>query len=158
LTRLLTFTLVSFLASCHSSSNVKGEIPLQAKSDNLGPTAVNTYDYLLLEMRAPTALRVGDRIFFRFSIVAPWDKKIKQDSVYATATHNSNVIMQKKKFTGESANKMGLNRTLVFTSLLLARKKGDAKITVKATCLVCDKDDKCSAQRVVRSISFLVDR
>ena len=156
--RLLTFVLIGLLASCHSSVNFKGEIPPRSKSDPLAPTLVNTYDYLMLEMATPTVLRVKDRMFFRFNVVAPWDKTIKQGSITATAAHNDRVILQKKNFTGASANKIGSNRTFVFSSLLLALKKGTAKITVKATCLVCDKDDNCSPQRVIRSVSFLVNK
>mgnify|MGYP003121027520 FL=1 len=116
--RLLTFVLIGLLSSCHSSVNFKGETPPRSKSDPLAPTLVNTYDYLMLEMATPTVLRVKDRMFFRFNVVAPWDKTIKQDSITATASHNDKVILQKKNFTGASANKIGSNRTFVFSSLV----------------------------------------
>ena len=156
MTRALTFILFCLLSSCHGSANTTRERPPQINAENLRPTIVNTSDYLLLEMTAPKVLKRKDRIIFRFSVVAPWDMFIDEDSIRVELEHNEKIIVQKKIFTKKSANKIDQNRTYVFDTLLVARKKGKAKITVKASCLACDKDDECMVQGAVRSLNFLI--
>lgn len=157
MTRVLTFILICLLSSCHGSVNTARERSPQINPEDLRPTIVNTSDYLLLEMTAPTALKTNDRILFRFSVVAPWDMTINEDTLKVELTHNEKIIAQKKIFTKKSANKIDQNRTYVFTTLLVARKKGEAKITVNASCLACDKDDECMVQGAVRSLNFLIN-
>jgi len=111
----------------------------------------------MLEVSVPTKMKRKERIFFRISLVEMWDKEIDKDSISIRLATSRHVILQKKSFVGRDANSIADNRTLVFTSLLVALRKGPARIYITARFDLCDRNNKCTLQRVVREVKFLIE-
>jgi len=148
---------LAFFCTCQGNTDkIKNKDP-EVNPVTVAPTpAANNGSTVLLEVSVPTEMRRKDRIFFTFNLVEPWDHEIRRSTISVSLTHTTHVLLQKKDFSAKDANTMGTNRVFSFSSLLVARKKGDAKITIKAFCKVCDSKGKCNHQKVVRDINFLI--
>jgi len=156
ITFLAAVVSLAFFCTCQEPTQISSKGFTRGNPESVAAPPVSLRGTVLLEASVPTRMRRHERIFFRFSLVEPWDTQIDKESISVSLTHTPNIIMQKKHFSGKDANTIGTNRTFAFSSLLVTRKKGEAKITITASCRVCNNKGKCRTERVIRVVSFSV--